>query len=94
MAETIFPYVGLPMSLLLLSIGGMILWDLLAAYGRTRDPDVLAQRSPPARWLLTQGRLGQTERPQSVGALWWRLVIVLALGSAMLSYWFSLVVGT
>ena len=93
MAELIFPIVGLPMGLLALSIGGMMLWDVLAAHGLVSDPERPAAGNGALAWLLQQARLGASSRPESKGLMWWRLLIAGFIGPLMIWFWFTTVFG-
>lgn len=93
MAELLFPIAGLPMGLLALSIGGMMLWDILAAHGSAASPDQPAERNRVLHWLLHQARLGAASRPESIGLMWWRFLIVSFIGLLMISFWFMTVFG-
>ncbi len=86
MADRVFPFVGLPMALVLLTLAGIMLWDLVNAYGVAHPPDDLAKRSEIFEGLLNQARLGQ--RP-SRGVMLWRLLLVTAIGVGMLVLWIS-----
>ena len=93
MGELIFPYVGLPMSLLLLVIGGMMFWDILSSYGKAKGPDALGSRNRFSGWLVKEGRLGQTAPPPSRTAMWVPLLIVWGIGGIMFWVWVMEVFG-
>ena len=90
-AEALFPYIGLPMALLLLMAGGMISWDLLAGYGKAHGPDALARKGSFYAWMFDQARGGEKKRPASNGVMWRRLLILLPSGAAILAYWLTVV---
>jgi len=93
MAESLFPYIGLPMAIVAIAIGGSIFLDLLAAYGLGPRSRSGPPRQSVQGWLMKQGRLGQEEPPPSKLLMAWRLLIVWALGFLMLTYWVVVVSG-
>ncbi len=93
MAESLFRYIVPPSSLLLLMIGGMMLWDILSAYGMSRGPDGFSRRNWFFGWLLNRGRLGQDPPATSKPLMWWRLLHAWGLGGGMFVGWLFVVYG-
>ena len=93
MAEAIFPYVGLPMSLIALAIGGIMLRDILSAHGKTEGPDGFGRRNRLSASLVKEARLGQDAPPPSKGAMWVPFIVITSIGGIMLWSWVMRVFG-
>jgi len=94
MAEALFPIIGLPVSIIALAIGAMMFWDILGAYGITKGPDKAARQSAFFAWLVREGRVGQSNPPTSLPLMWWRLLLIWAIGGGMLALWITEVLGS
>ena len=93
MADALFPFAGLPVGVLLLLLGAVTFWDILAANGRSRGPDALTRESRFLSWLVSQARFGEDQPPSSKALIYWRVLLAWGIGSSMVAYWFARVIG-
>ena len=95
-AETLFPYIALPVSLIALMFSLTMFLEMLVSYGCWKGELLfaLSRRSRFFHWLFIENaRLGQDVPPESIGLQLGRFILIGSIGLGMLIYWIMTVTG-